>query len=79
MSSGGSLGTYQERITIPNCTLPIVANDFDTTYSVISGKLPNGLRLEHDAIVGTPYEVPRTTTFSFCIRATKNYQISDEK
>ena len=47
------------------------------TYSVISGKLPPGLRLDGSAIVGSPFEVPRITDFTFCIRASKAGQISD--
>ena len=76
-SSGELLGTLQERITIEPLRLPVILNDFEISYSVISGNLPNGLRLDNEFIVGTPYEVVRTTTFTFCIRATKNYRISD--
>ena len=47
------------------------------TYSVISGKLPPGLRLDNGSIVGSPFEVPRITDFTFCIRASKAGQISD--
>lgn len=75
--SGESLGTLQERITIEPLRLPVIFNDFEISYSIISGSLPDGLRLENEYIVGTPYEVPRTTTFTFCIRATKNYIVSD--
>lgn len=64
-----------ERVEISK-TLP-VQNDTDVTYTIISGALPNGLRLSGNKIVGTPYEVSRPTTFTFCIRASKNGQISD--
>jgi hypothetical protein len=47
------------------------------TYSVISGALPPGLRIEENKIVGTPYEVPRITEYTFCIRAKKNSDFSD--
>lgn len=47
------------------------------TFTVISGKLPVGLRLSSDYIVGTPFEVPRTTVFEFVIRASYNGQIAD--
>jgi len=63
----------RSRINIP---LPTALN-VTALYSVISGKLPDGLRINNNAIVGTPYEVPRLTEFSFCIRAKVNNQISD--
>lgn len=73
--SGYSLGTYQERI-ITDIALP-VENATGVSFSVISGNLPPGLRLSENHIVGTPYEVPRATEFTFCIRASKNNEISD--
>lgn len=73
--SGYSLGTFQERVTI---TIPLpVTNDTGVTYSVISGSLPRGLRLSGNAIVGTPFEVPRSTIFTFCIRASKDNELAD--
>jgi len=47
------------------------------TFKVISGKLPPGLRLQGTYIVGSAYEVARTTEFTFCIRASLNGEISD--
>lgn len=73
--SGYVLGTFQERTKV-NIQLP-VSNDTGVSYAVISGNLPNGLRISENRIIGTPYEVARITTFSFCIRATKNAEISD--
>lgn len=76
-NSGYSLGTFQERVNLsPHIALPVV-NDAGVTYSKISGALPAGLRIEGDTIVGTPYEVARATEYSFCIRASKNGDISD--
>ena len=66
--SGYSFGTFQERVTFDQ-SLP-VTNDTGVVYSVISGKLPPGVRLEGNHIIGTPYEVARPTTFTFCVRAT---------
>jgi len=40
---------------------------------VISGKLPDGLRLQDHSIVGTPYEVVDNTEFRFVIRASNRY------
>jgi hypothetical protein len=76
-NSGYSLGTFQERVNLsPSIALPVV-NDTGVTYSRISGSLPAGLRIEGNTIVGTPYEVARSTEYSFCIRASKNGDISD--
>lgn len=73
--SGYSFGTFNERERFTQ-ELPVSA-DQDVTYSVISGKLPPGLRIEGNQIVGTPYEVSRVTEFKFCIRATLGTEISD--
>lgn len=67
--SGYSFGTFQERVTVDQA-LP-VADDFSVVYTVISGKLPPGLKINGNRIIGTPYEVARETKFVFCIRATK--------
>jgi hypothetical protein len=73
--SGYSFGIFQERSNF-NQLLP-VENDTDVSYSVISGELPPGLRINGNHIIGTPFEVSRETIFSFCIRATRNFEISD--
>lgn len=44
---------------------------------VISGKLPDGLKIQNHSIIGTPYEVVETTEFRFVIRATNLEGISD--
>lgn len=80
-NSGTSLGTIQER-TSTTISLPVsFSNTFNDssalTYTVISGTLPPGLRLNNDKIVGSAFEVPRTTDFSFCIRASYNNDIAD--
>ena len=54
-----------------------VSNDTGVSYTLISGKLPGGLRLDVRSIIGSPYEVPRLTDFTFCIRASKGTEISD--
>lgn len=71
----GSLGLFQEGSNF-NLQLPVIS-DNEVKYSVISGKLPGGLWLQSDYILGTPFEVARDTDFSFCIRASKNNQIAD--
>ena len=73
--SGYSFGIRQERETV-DINLP-TNNTPGVTFSVIAGKLPPGLRISGYKIVGTPYEVPRTTEFKFVIRATAASGISD--
>ena len=68
-----SFGTIAERTPL-DFQLPITYEDgFDDSttlsFTVISGSLPPGLRIESDRIKGTPFEVARETEFKFCIRA----------
>ena len=63
--SGYSFNAINER-EITSIPLP-VADSAGITFKVITGKLPPGLRLESTNIVGSAYEVPRTTEFQFCI------------
>ena len=72
--SGYNLGTYEERTRLA-ISLPISTNNVN--FHVISGKLPPGLRLHGTSIIGTPLEVAKRTDFEFCIRASKNNEISD--
>jgi hypothetical protein len=74
--SGYSFGTVQEDTTI-TLPLPVIIGTVGVTFNVISGKLPPGLRIEGNSIVGTPTQLSKDTTFIFCIRATKNLQIAD--
>lgn len=74
-TSGYSFGTFEERLQLDQ-PLPVIS-DAGVAYSVISGKLPPGLRIQGNRIVGTPYEVARITEFTFCIRASKDGEISD--
>jgi hypothetical protein len=75
--SGYSFGTFEERVAfdqpLPLKTSPATG----TTFRVISGALPVGLRIENARIIGVPEEVPRDTTYRFCIRSQLGYQISD--
>ena len=54
-----------------------VENDAGVTYKVISGSLPPGVSISGNYINGTPFEVPRYTDFTFCIRATRGNEFSD--
>lgn len=79
--SGYRFPTIQER-TIVDQSLPIkYENGFDDSsnihFSVISGKLPPGLRILNDKIVGTAFEVARSTDFKFVIRADYGDRLDD--
>ena len=64
-TTAGSLGIIQERTTQ---SFTLSATDA-TSFSLISGSLPGGLRLENSNILGTPFEVSDTRTSEFVIRA----------
>lgn len=66
---------FSERQTL-ELSLP-VENATGVSYQIISGSLPPGLRLTDNKIIGSAFEVPRLTDFQFCIRASKNGEISD--
>lgn len=72
--TGYSFGTFEERST-QELSLPVNSTT-GVTFTVISGKLPPGMRINGSKIVGTPYEVPRQTTFEFCVRASKYNTVS---
>jgi hypothetical protein len=79
--SGHNFGTFEEgiKIIIP-LPLPLNIDTLnDIKLSIISGKLPPGLRIKAANIEGVPIEVIRPTQFEFVIRATKisNNEISD--
>ena len=74
-NNGDSLGTLQEQVTIAPLQLPL--SQASATVALISGKLPAGLRLSNNTIVGTPVEVANETVSTFVLRATYDSQISD--
>ena len=78
VKSGHSLGSLQEgRVfkdihgTDNRIPLPLIngADLSNITFSLISGKLPQGLRLIDHYVSGSPYEVVRSTVSTFVIRA----------
>jgi len=73
--SGYSFGTLQEQqsVTLP---LPISSSE-GVLFTLISGALPDGLFLEGAYLIGAPLAVPKEQTYSFCIRASQNSNISD--
>ena len=73
--SGTSLAALDERITT---SVPLPINpSFAPTIQLISGGLPRGLRIEDYNIKGTPFEVQRSTTSQFVLRATLDGVIQD--
>jgi len=86
ITPAGSLGTVTERVSLD---IPIAASSTAgvITYSVISGRLPRGLRLTQTvfsdssihstAIKGSPTEVRKFTTSRFVIRADDGTDIED--
>ena len=70
-----NIGSFSERITV-SYSLP-VSGDASLTTTVISGELPAGLRVENNAIVGTPYEVARSKSSLFVIRARTTVGVLD--
>jgi hypothetical protein len=79
LRSGSSLGSISERVRVDQTlpTLPLIDELAAVTFALISGKLPRGLRLSNNKIVGTPFEVNSVTEFKFVIRASLGAQISD--
>jgi hypothetical protein len=69
------LARIQEREAV-DIGLPLATTEGVNTR-LISGNLPAGLRLEGNRIVGRPFEVARTTTSSFVIRATTTEGVLD--
>ena len=62
VNTGHSLGTIQEGVT-QTVSLPI--DSTVDSITLISGKLPGGLRLSGTDLLGTPFEVNKLTTFKF--------------
>jgi hypothetical protein len=69
-------GSFQERVVV-NIPLPVENTLPTDTFKLISGSLPDGLRVEGTSIVGVPYGSVRNTVFVFCIRAQRGSQIAD--
>jgi hypothetical protein len=68
------LANIEERVT-QSISLPL--SNQSATTSLISGKLPPGLRLSNNRIIGTALEVSNIKRFRFVIRATHGDVISD--
>jgi hypothetical protein len=64
-------------VAVPRIFPTTISNPILPTFRIISGELPPGLRIEGTYIVGVPYGVVRSTTFTFCIRAQLGLEIAD--
>lgn len=69
ITASGFLGTFTERIT--TSTSVMATGTTTISYSLISGQLPTGIRINNaGTIYGTIASVPTTVTSTFVIRAT---------
>tara|TARA_E500000178_G_scaffold356004_1_gene431026 strand:- start:1527 stop:4070 length:2544 start_codon:yes stop_codon:yes gene_type:complete len=63
------LGVYAERVST-TIALPLNTTNFTiSSVTLISGSLPAGLRIDGTNLIGTPFEVERTTQSRFVLRA----------
>lgn len=75
ITPAGLLGTVTE---LQSTSTVIQAGGNVSSYSIISGELPTGLRLLADGTIhGTPYSVGLTTRSEFVIRATNSNGVTD--
>ena len=72
----GSLGIFTERQLL-EIELDATTDIGQLSYSVISGELPRGLRLDSNTIKGSPSEVIQETDKRFVVRATNGIEIKD--
>ena len=70
-----NLGRYIEK-TNTNIILPL-DQTINPTVTLISGSLPNGMRIDGYTLKGAPFEVKRLETFKFVLRAIVNNEIAD--
>ena len=73
VQTGYNLGTFQEKVQV-TINLPISNADSITR---IAGEIPPGLRLDGTRLIGTPFQVSRSTQFEFCLRASHQSRIQD--
>lgn len=76
LPSGSTLSTLIERVTV-SLELPLANGLTNTVVTLISGRLPNGLRLSGTRIEGTPYQVARDEVSTFVLRATADQGFED--
>jgi len=72
------LRTLVERVPLVGTDLSLpLSTTTGVTITLISGKLPGGLRVEGTNIVGTPLEVLQESEFTFVLRATDATHLED--
>lgn len=72
VKTGQRLGVFAENDTV-RTALPLnTTSNTITNVKLITGNLPGGLRLDGLYLVGTPFEVQRSTESIFVLRATDN-------
>lgn len=76
ITPAGSLGILTERI-ITEIPLQATSDQGEVTFSLISGSLPRGLRLNNGFIKGSPTEVRKFTESRFVIRASDGEDLED--
>lgn len=74
VKTGSSLGVFSEKEPLL-ISLPLDKEDAEVI--LISGNLPPGIVLHDNILQGSPFEVSRTTTFKFVIRASYEDTIED--
>lgn len=55
----------------------VIGDESPVTFTLLSGNLPRGLRLENNVIKGSPTEVRKLTISRFVVRAQTEYDIED--
>ena len=76
ITPAGNLGTIQERRPF-ELELEAETDQEQIEFSLLTGNLPRGLRIENGKIVGFPNEVRIFTTSRFVIRASDGEQVKD--
>lgn len=77
ITPAGNLGTVVERVLL-DIPLQATSTVGTVTFSLITGKLPRGLRITSDGIIkGSPVEVRKFTVSRFVIRASDGADIED--
>ena len=66
ITNAGNLATLDEKVI---SQVSLQASGEDVEFSLIGGTLPPGMRIDDANIVATPFEVPKSTTYNFVIRA----------
>lgn len=68
VTPAGDLGTFQQ---VTACDINLEASGTGITYSLISGELPKGLRINAltGNVYGTPFYIGNNVTFEFVVRA----------